>query len=103
MARHALQSSSDVIEALAQLGKAVGYQPVTEFAIDASAEKRQAIDVVWKQDGEQKFPLFVFEVESVASNSAANNALKVFSKASFEKPLFFFHVFVKAGTQSSRL
>lgn len=46
----------------------------------------------------------LFEVESTASNSMANNALKVFGQETtiFEKPLFFFHVITAGGSRSSR-
>jgi hypothetical protein len=47
----------------------------------------------------------ILEVESVASNSAAYNPVKVFGprNTDFEKPLFFFHVFLTGGEESSRI
>lgn len=103
MPEHALPAGRQLIAALGNLGEALGYAVETEFPIDKEKPHSQAIDVAWMRDGEQRFPLMVFEVESTASNAAANNPLKLFSKRHFEKPLFFFHVFVEAGQDTSRL
>ncbi len=103
MAKHSLPAGTDLIAALKALGQALGYRSETEFPIERRKVNPQAIDVAWLRDEEQQFPLMVFEVESTASNSAANNALKLYSKRAFEKPLFFFHVFIEAGRETSRL
>jgi hypothetical protein len=49
--------------------------------------------------------LFIFEIESTASNGMAYNPMKVFSKKNeqFEKPLFFFQIVLKGGQDSSRI
>lgn len=63
------------------------------------------LDVTWRRNAHAKFPLFIFEVESVSVKSASDNALKVFARktAAFEKPLFFFHIFVDASVGASRI
>lgn len=103
MAEHLLPAGRDLIAALKMLGESLGYKAETEFPIDREKANPQAIDVAWMRDGEQRFPLMVFEVESTASNAAANNPLKLYSKRHFEKPLFFFHVFIESGKDTSRL
>lgn len=47
----------------------------------------------------------IFEIESRVSNSAVNNPVKVFGQPNenFEKPLFFFHIFVKNSPNSTRI
>lgn len=47
----------------------------------------------------------IFEVESSATSGVASNATKVFGQINeeFEKPLFFFHVIVRGGQDTSRL
>ncbi len=47
----------------------------------------------------------IFEVETRTTNAFANNAVKVFGQPNqdFEKPLFFFHIFLKGGRGTSRL
>lgn len=103
MSKHSLTTGKELITALKMLGEGLGYKVETEFPISKQKPNPQAIDVAWMRDDEQAFPLMVFEVESTASNAAANNPLKLYSKRFFEKPLFFFHVFAEAGKESSRL
>jgi hypothetical protein len=76
----------------------------TEFAVTSGFSNPPAVDVAWLREEDQVFPLMIFEVESRATSSVANNAQKVFAQTSneFEKPLFFFHVFL-SGKRSSRL
>ena len=47
----------------------------------------------------------IFEVESFAGNTIANNPLKVFAQPSsrFEKPLFYFQIIVEGEANSSRV
>jgi hypothetical protein len=47
----------------------------------------------------------IFEVESSASSSMANNAMKVFSQDvdNFVKPLFFFHLLLRGGADNERI
>jgi hypothetical protein len=103
MSGHRLEEGGRLIEAIRDLGRALGYAAVTEYPIDPSKASPQALDVVWMHDEDQSYPLMIFEVESRATNAAANNPLKIYSKRHFEKPLFFFHLFVEAGRHTSRL
>src|SRR3954454_22865241 len=47
----------------------------------------------------------IFEVESSASSSMANNAMKIFAQDvdDFVKPLFFFHVLLSGGADNERI
>ena len=47
----------------------------------------------------------IFEVESSASSSMANNAMKVLARDvdDFIKPLFFFHVLLSGGKDNERI
>ena len=64
-----------------------------------------AVDLAWFGAGDHRVPLMIFEVESSASASMANNVLKVFSQDvdNFVKPLFFFHVLLDGGPDNERI
>ncbi len=49
--------------------------------------------------------MFIFEVESLATKASSDNAVKVFSRktSAFEKPLFFFHIFLDASVGAGRI
>jgi hypothetical protein len=102
--KHSLGPGKSVIDGLVHLGEALGYVSRTEFAVLSDASNPPAVDVAWLREENQRFPLMIFEVETRAGSSVANNALKVFAQETnqFEKPLFFFHVFL-SGKHSSRL
>lgn len=104
MPQHRLAEGRELIGNLLRLGKALGYAAQPEFPIERHAHG-PAVDVAWLADENQTHPLFIFEVESSSTNSAANNAVKVFGPPIelFEKPLFFFHVFVKGFADSDRI
>ena len=105
MSEHKLQPGKLAIERLSSLGRGLGYFVQCEETIRSDMRTPPAIDVAWKKDEEQDFPLMIFEVESSAGNTIANNALKVFSQTNqdFEKPLFFFHLVMRAGKHTSRI
>ncbi|MEN3368882.1 MAG: hypothetical protein V7609_1025 [Verrucomicrobiota bacterium] len=105
MSEHKLQRGKLVIEGLSDLGTALGYFVQREQPVVKDAHWPPAVDVAWKKDEWQDFPLLIFEVESSAGNTIANNALKVYSQPNqdFEKPLFFFHLIVRSGTETSRI
>src|SRR5436190_103811 len=105
MSEHKLQQARQVIENLSALGKGLGYFVQCEQPVLKHKHSPPAVDVAWKKYETQDFPLMIFEVESSAGNTIANNALKVFSQANqdFEKPLFFFHLVVHAGKNTSRI
>src|SRR4051812_27441815 len=105
MSEHKLQPGKLVIEALSVLGRDLGYFVECEVPVLKRAHSPPLVDVAWKKDETQKFPLMIFEVESSAGNTIANNAMKVFSQSNqdFEKPLFFFHLVVRGGEETSRI
>jgi hypothetical protein len=105
MAEHSLPDGKQVIDGLAALGSALGYWVETELPIEKGKKNPQAVDVAWLSEKGQHYPLMIFEIESSISNTIANNPLKVFGKPNqaFEKPLFFFHVMIRAGGGTSRI
>lgn len=105
MAEHALPGGRKVIEALLALGRGLGYIARAEAPVIDGIDDAQANDVVWVTDKDQVFPLMLFEVESASANTAANNAVKVWAKPNtvFQKPLFFFHVYLTGDERSSRI
>lgn len=84
---------------------ALGYHVQSEFPVEKARRGGAAVDLAWFTEQEQVFPLFIFEVESRASNTMANNPLKVFAQKTrqFEKPLFFFQVIGSHSGESSRV
>jgi hypothetical protein len=105
MADHKLPAGKQLIQGIAQLGSVLGYHVEKEFPVDESTYgEPPAVDVAWFAQKGNRFPLFIFEVESKATNGMTNNPLKVYAQEnrSFEKPLFFFHVVAQGGGNSSR-
>src|SRR5262245_32631519 len=104
MPTHRLPRGKGVIQAVAALGRALGYSVKTEHPIEPRAHA-PAVDVAWFRDDVNNYPLMIFEIESSATNAMASNAAKVYGQDAerFERPLFFFHLVLKAGEQSSRL
>ncbi|WP_417439803.1 hypothetical protein [Idiomarina abyssalis] len=105
MAAHKLPEGKQLIQGIAQLGSVLGYHVEEEFPVDKPTYgDSPAVDVAWFAQKGNRFPLFIFEVESRATNGMTNNPLKVYSQENrvFEKPLFFFHVVAHDGRNSSR-
>ena len=105
MADHKLLAGKQLIEGIAQLGVVLGYHIEKEFPVDQPIYgESPAVDVAWFSHKGNRFPLFIFEVESKASNGMTNNPLKIYAQENrvFEKPLFFFHVVAHGGLHSSR-
>jgi hypothetical protein len=102
LARHRTKESVALINALVELGVTLGYHSEPEFPVTGSGG---AVDVAWCRNVTDQVPLFIFEVETTASSSAANNPLKVFGQmtADFPKPLFFFHVFLSKSENTERI
>ncbi|WP_159887550.1 hypothetical protein [Paenibacillus puerhi] len=99
MGRHTLAKGIDLLSNIQNLGIILDYHVRSEFPVK-KGENNQAIDVAWFVDKEDtNYPIMIFEIESYSTNASAANPLKIFSKSNhyFEKPLFFFHVFVKSG------
>ena len=103
MSLHKVKLGADLIDALATLGVVLGYHVEREFSV--RKPRGGAVDVAWMKDSSQRFPLMIFEVETAAGNTIANNAIKVFGQPTnqFEKPLFFFHLVLKANRSNSRV
>lgn len=105
MADHKLPAGKQLIQGIAQLGTVLGYHVEKEFPVDEPTYgESPAVDVAWFAQKGNRFPLFIFEVESKATNGMTNNPLKVYAQENraFEKPLFFFHVVAQGGGNSSR-
>lgn len=105
MAYHKLSAGKRLIEGITDLGQVLGYHIEQEFPVDEPIYgESPAVDVAWFSQKENRFPLFIFEVESKATNGMTNNPLKVYAQENraFEKPLFFFHVVAQGGVHSSR-
>lgn len=105
MPEHKLKVGIDFIDGISQLGLILGYFVEIEKPIDSTKLISTAVDVAWFNGEKQKFPLFIFEIESSPTNSMTYNPMKVFSKKNetFEKPLFFFQIVLKGGQESSRI
>jgi hypothetical protein len=102
---HRLLPGRRLIAALERLGRILDYHVQLEHPLPTEHSRESpAIDVAWFGSQDDPFPLMLFEVESGASNAMASNAMKVLSQDSsvFEKPLFFFHIVVAGGSQSTR-
>ncbi|WP_434779061.1 hypothetical protein [Neisseria sp. Ec49-e6-T10] len=105
MANHKLTAGKQLIEGIVQLGSVLGYHVEEEFPVDESSHgESPAVDVAWFSQKGNRFPLFIFEVESKATNGMTNNPLKVYAQENreFEKPLFFFHIVAQGGSHSVR-
>lgn len=105
MPEHKLKKGIDFINGIKDLGKLLGYHVELETPVTPEKDNSPAVDIAWYKEENQKFPLFIFEIESSASNGMTYNPLKVFSKKNeqFEKPLFFFQIVLKGGQDSSRV
>jgi len=103
MSEHKMQPGKEFIWAIEVIGQILGYHCTTEFPIGSNSNS--AVDVAWLKDKGQKFPLFIFEVESTSTNSMAGNPAKVYGKQTFQfqKPLFFFHIVLTGGSTSDRV
>jgi hypothetical protein len=104
VADHKLAEGKKVIWVLAKLGEALGYEVRPEMPVEQRTQA-PAVDLAWFAEGEQRYPLMIFEVESAATNSMANNPTKVFGQPAeeFERPLFFFHVVISSGLETTRI
>jgi hypothetical protein len=105
MSEHKLQPGRTLIDGLVTLGRGLGYHVRPESPVRKTGQNPPAVDVAWMADEMQEFPLMIFEVETSAGNTIANNPIKVFGQPTdqFEKPLFFFHTVLDSGTETSRV
>lgn len=104
MTQHTLEPGKHVIEAIAQLGSALRYVVREEMPVERRPHP-PAVDVAWFANDEQVYPLMIFEIESSATNAMASNPAKVFGQSNekFERPLFYFHLIVHSGVDTSRV
>lgn len=102
MPRHKLPRGLQVIDGLKAIAEALGYVSEEEYIVGRTGA---AVDLAWFAAGDQRVPLMIFEIESRASSSMANNALKIFSQDvdDFVKPLFFFHLLLGGGRDNERI
>ncbi|WP_414040264.1 hypothetical protein ACJU26_14275 [Acidithiobacillus sp. M4-SHS-6] len=106
MSEHKLEAGKRLIRGLIELGATLGYHVEKEFPVEQTRHRTPpAVDVAWFTEKGQVVPLFIFEVESRATNAMTNNPLKVFAQETrrFEKPLFFFQVIGSHADESSRV
>ncbi len=105
MPEHVLEDGIRLIKGLRALGEALGYHVIPEMPVKQEQSNPPAVDVAWLSEAGQIYPLMIFEVESRVTNAVTSNAAKVFGQTNqeFEKPLFFFHAFIKGGQNTSRL
>jgi len=102
MSTHKNPDTLALIEDLAMLGETLGFIIEQERPI-SDRGNGPAVDLAWLGDANQRFPLLIFEIDTCSSNSSTYNALKVLAKdsESFEKPVFFFHIFMRGNDESS--
>src|SRR5487761_1486788 len=105
VARHTLPLGKAWIENLTRLGKALGYRVEEEFDVAQPGQEPAPVDLAWLRSAQDRFPLFIIEVETRPSGQMTYNAAKVFSQDTdlFEKPLFLFHLVLAGGQTSGRL
>jgi len=104
MGTHKSKVSQDVINAIEEVGRVIGYHICREWPIPGTGPNPQAIDICWFFDKVETSPLFAFEVESKDTSAAQGNANKLFAKSSeqLQKPLFFFHLFLDGPNDNTR-
>lgn len=103
MAEHKLEYGLQIIDRLFKLGQILNYHSEKEYPVDEDTES--AVDVAWLFEEGQKYPLFIFEIESATTNSIIANPSKIFGESNqkFEKPLFLFHLLLKGGQKSNKI
>ena len=103
MSIHKTLSSKKTIEFLCELGTAMDYHCIKEFPIEEGKPHPQAVDVAWFRKSNKRLPIFIFDVETSLSNTAANNTLKIYGKNTkkLDKPLYFFHIFLEPISTSN--
>jgi hypothetical protein len=105
MAEHKLATGKAWIAALVALGEALRYHVELEYDVFKREDREGPVDVAWFRSKRDRFPLFIFEVETIASAQLGHNAGKVFSQETkdFEKPLFHFHLVVEGAKNNAKV
>ena len=80
MAENTLPDGVRWIENLLALGRALGYRAEPEFDVTPDEPEEAPVDVAWLTSESDRFPLFIFEVESRPSGQMTYNAAKVFGQ-----------------------
>lgn len=103
MAEHKLEFGLQIIDKLFRLGEVLGYHSEKEYPVDKDNDS--AVDIAWLYEQGQKYPLFIFEIESATTNAIIANPSKIFGESNqkFEKPLFLFHLLLKGGQESGKI
>ncbi|WP_123204093.1 hypothetical protein [Pedobacter jejuensis] len=101
MAEHKLEFGLRIIDKLFRLGEILWYHSEKEYPVDK--DNKSAVDVAWLYEVGQKYPLFIFEIESATTNSIVANPSKIFGESNqkFEKPLFL--LLLKGGDWSGKI
>lgn len=105
MGEHKTKKSKLIIEALEYLGNTLNYKVDVEHRIQKDKLGSQSIDVAWFIDEYSDYPIMIFEIESNSYNYVVNNPAKIYGKntKNFEKPLFFFHIFIECGSDTEKI
>lgn len=105
MGEHRKKEGLDMINSLKILGEILGYYVKIEYPMQAQEINPETIDIAWFKDDEYDFPIMIFEIESIIGGYVNNNPVKVYGKtiAEFEKPLFFFHIFMSGESDSRKI
>jgi hypothetical protein len=105
MGVHRKEPGRILISFLEDLGKSLDYHVSHEEKMFQGQSNSPELDLAWRNNPNAKYPLFIFEIESLAAKSSSDNAVKVFSRrtSNFEKPLYFFHIFVDDSIGEGRI
>lgn len=104
MGEHRTLQSTKTIDALVLLGESLGYEVRREWEIPGTEPHPEQVDVALFVHEHGKSPAFVFEIDSADVPASTSNVVKIFGKttASFVKPFFVFHVFIKTADLGHR-
>ncbi|HMN61017.1 MAG TPA: hypothetical protein PJ988_11665, partial [Anaerolinea sp.] len=105
MGEHKSAKTLEIVQFLKEIGECLNYVVKIEDKMFPGKRTSPILDLTWRRYENQRSPIFIFEIDSTPEKSASDNALKIFSKPTeqFQKPLFFFHVFVKQKNQTDRI
>jgi hypothetical protein len=105
MGTHQKEPGLGAIAFLKTFGHVLGYYTTSEEPMFPGDPNSPDLDVTWRRTERARFPLFIFEVESLSAKASSDNAVKVFARKTpaFEKPLFFYHIFLDDSVGSGRI
>lgn len=105
MGIHIHKQGKNIIRGISVLGSYLGYFAIEEFPVKTSYGKQQKIDVAWVYEDDHEYPLMIFEIESKITSSSSNNPVKIFGHPddTYERPLFYFHLFIKGSKVSAKI